>query len=440
MKKVYYFLFAAMGLASCSNEDALVPENNVSTGVTTSQLSIETRSYDEALAIAKNAISMLEDGDAATRSGEASRTIDLANGVKTYRQNVTRADGSVSNDPLLYVFNFNDNKGFAVVSAKRSTGGLLALVEKGSYDPNSKWNDGSSAIECLENLKEYVAEAKPEATTSVTRGSTVNFDNFYKIAVGQGPDFTVYEELENIHSIKPKLKVSWGQRGNIALCCPNKIAGSGPIALAQIMSFHKWPRHINLTYLDNRDNYQNWEKMLESKTPAQVPADFFQFPAFIREIGQRTGTTYMSNKSVTDINKLRDFMISQQYAVSFMFSINPEKDYRTNAIYSILTDMSFVVAQRTSAKGNTHTFVIDGCNYYRYRVYQQFKNGNINVYYEDPTNLNHINWCEGGNYDGYYSTYSLSPYYYTTDEGAEYFEGEKKPEYSGTMKFFSTGR
>ena len=206
------------------------------------------------------------------------------------------------------------------------------------------------------------------------------------------------------------------------------------------MSFHKWPRHINLTYLDNRDNYQNWEKMLESKTPDQVPADFFQFPAFIREIGQRTGTTYMSNKSVTDINKLRDFMISQQYAVSFMFSINPEKDYRTNAIYSILTDMSFVVAQRTSAKGNTHTFVIDGCNYYKYRVYQQFKNGNINVYYEDPTNLNHINWCEGGNYDGYYSTYSLSPYYYTTDEGAGYFEGEKKPKYSGTMKFFSTGR
>ena len=149
MKKVYYFLFAAMGLASCSNEDALVPENNVSTEVTTSQLSIETRSYDEALAIAKNAISMLEDGDAATRSGEASRTIDLANGVKTYRQNVTRADGSVSNDPLLYVFNFNDNKGFAVVSAKRSTGGLLALVEKGSYDPNSKWNDNSSAIESM---------------------------------------------------------------------------------------------------------------------------------------------------------------------------------------------------------------------------------------------------------------------------------------------------
>lgn len=467
MKKVYYFLFAALSLASCSNEDAFETTDNNSTDVASILSTSETRSYDEALAIAKNAISMLEDSTNTTRSGEPSRTLDLANGVKTYRKNVTRTDGSVSNDPLLYVFNFNDNKGFAVVSANRATEALLAVVENGSYDPNSKWND-SFAHECLENLKTYVAEAKPEA--NVTRsgerqepGSYFNDFDYYTYigpyVVAEGDGYRFMRDVKNIHTIAPRIKVEWGQRGDIASWCPNKIAGSGPIALAQIMSFHKWPRHINLTFYDNRDNYQNWELMETYKNSSyQIPESFVQFPAFIREIGQRTGATYMADKTVTDISNLRSFMKSQQYAVSEVCTLNTAIFNDVITMIKKLTNMSFLVVQANSTtnRSNYHTFVIDGCNYYQVHEYlegRQVERGSMRYDETCYYMLNHINWGEGGLYNGYYTFVALSPtatnhekthWNITGDNNnsnSGYFEGEKSPSYNlVTLKYFSTGR
>ena len=458
MKKVYYFLFAALSLASCSSEDDFETTGNNSTDVTSNLSNPEIRSYDEALTIAKDAISMLEEDENTTRSGEPSRTINLANGVKTYSKNVTRSDGSVSNDPLLYVFNFNDDKGFAVVSANRATEGLLAVVENGSYDPNSKWDDSSFANECLENLKKYAEKAK-SADKGVTRST--NAQGSELSSQYSSVDYDIVRDYVSINKIAPKLKVEWGQRGDIASWCPNKIAGSGPIALAQIMSFHKWPRHINLTHLDNRDNYQNWELMVTYKNSnAKIPSSFIQFPAFIREIGHRTGAKYLSNQTVTDISKLRSFMISQQYAVSDLFTLNLWVGVYSRGLTDMikkLTKMSFIVVQANSVtkSGNTHTFVIDGCDYY-YRSEMVYKKGTRELVDGSTTYnyLNHINWGEGGTYNGYYSVYALTE---PTDEvfltkdwnvtgditnpNSGYFEGETSPTYDErTLKYFSTGR
>ena len=85
--------------------------------------------------IAQNSIQMLQDDEVDARSAAPVRTLNL-NNVKTVRKTVSRADGTVSdNDTLLYIFNFDDNQGFAVVSASRQTDGLIAVTEAGNYDP-----------------------------------------------------------------------------------------------------------------------------------------------------------------------------------------------------------------------------------------------------------------------------------------------------------------
>lgn len=188
MKKIGYILFAAMGLASCSNDEIFEATANVAEE-SAQEVDFSRRSYSEALQIAQNSIAMIQDSAAVTRGEEVGRTLNLESGVKTYCQKTTRANGASANDTLIYVFNFNDNKGFAVVSANRATEGLLAVVENGSYDPNSKWID-SYALECLENAKEYVANAVDDEATNVTRAA---YDNNYHPIYMYPPTFdTIY--------------------------------------------------------------------------------------------------------------------------------------------------------------------------------------------------------------------------------------------------------
>ena len=101
--------------------------NNVST----------IRSFDEALQIAQSSISLV-DGTGQTRSGSP-RKIDL-NNWKIFENDLKTRANSNSNDTLMYVFNFEDNQGFAIVSASKETEGLIAVTESGSYDPSTSSN------------------------------------------------------------------------------------------------------------------------------------------------------------------------------------------------------------------------------------------------------------------------------------------------------------
>lgn len=77
------------------------------------------------------------------------------------------------NDTLLYVFNFNDEQGFAVVSANRQTEGLIAAVEMGSYDPAiPTGNPGFDTY--MQMAKVYVANTEvieKEAKVTTTKSS-----------------------------------------------------------------------------------------------------------------------------------------------------------------------------------------------------------------------------------------------------------------------------
>lgn len=445
MKKVYYYLFAAIGLVSCSSDDILETADNTPKEIATELPSKEYRSYGEAASLAKYALSMIEDSSKVTRSGEPGRSIDFENGVKAYRQNVTRANGSVGSDTLFYVFNFKDNKGFTIVSKRRAAEGVLAVVEEGNFDPNSNWN-GELPVD-LETIAEYVSTAKTDSV-NVTRHGGHEILDFSKVVpyYEETAEGELFRCIYDVHTIMPKLKVTWGQRGSIARCCPGNIACSGPIALAQIMSFHKWPRHMNLTYFDGRDNYNNWEEMVKYKNPSyEIPTSFFQFPAFIREIGQRTKTNYTNQ--TTDLAKMREFMISQQYAVSDICSVKTSEDDYKSSIANKLTNMSFIVGQLTSKSGKQQTFVIDGCNYYKeIEEYKHFFCPQYNYYKVNyDTRLIYINWCEGGSYNGYYSVNLIEPGYYTEQEikkKTNFYEGESqfKPQKNATLRFFSTGR
>ena len=127
MKKFYFVLaMVAVAVASCQKDVVYhdTPEQNQSVELAYSN----TRSYDEALEIAEGALKLLDGDD--TRS-TTKRVIKRGEG-QTVMRPVTRG-GEVNDEPIMYVFNNEDNQGFTIVAADRSQQPIIAVTEYGSY-------------------------------------------------------------------------------------------------------------------------------------------------------------------------------------------------------------------------------------------------------------------------------------------------------------------
>ena len=127
MKKLFVSLaVVAVAVTSCQKDVVYndMPEQNQSVELPNSN----TRSYDEALAIAEDALKLLE-GDE-TRS--TTKRVIKRNEGQTVLRPVTRG-GEENEEPIMYVFNNEDNMGFTVVAANKTVDPLIAVTEQGNY-------------------------------------------------------------------------------------------------------------------------------------------------------------------------------------------------------------------------------------------------------------------------------------------------------------------
>lgn len=194
MKRFLFTISVLLSLTACSNEELISLEKS-----DLQQSSVNRRSFSEIVEIAKNSILMLQGENTLTRSSNSCRTLNLSTGIKAFCQPVTRSvNGQNGSDTLLYVLNFNDDQGFAVVSASRGTDGLIAVTEKGSCDPNIP--TGNPGFDTYMNMaKAYVAYRDREAVKNEshqTRAAS-NQWRMYK---------EIYDTIVNC-KVEPKLHV-----------------------------------------------------------------------------------------------------------------------------------------------------------------------------------------------------------------------------------------
>ena len=187
--------------------------------------------YQEAAAVAQKSIGWLEK-NAKTRSKRGTRTINHAN-TKAVVDNATRNGGEA--DTLMYVFNFANNEGFAMVATARNSEQLIAVTEQGSYTPGVETeNEGFNMF--ARAAEEYVS------TLAITPGPG---------QIDPGGPFYKIEYQEDYNTIGPLLTTKWGQSGIYGSECPNSpygVAGCVAIAMAQIMVYHQHPASIAITY------------------------------------------------------------------------------------------------------------------------------------------------------------------------------------------------
>ena len=242
MKRKYLFLFGTLAVVACSTEDVFNAEDSTLSG----RVSMY-RSVEDAMNIAQSAIGMI--GDVSTRS--VSRTIDAAN-LQYVVASATK--GNAGNDTLLYIVNFANEEGFAVISANKSAEGLLAVIEKGSYQEGKlNYAENKGFADFMEWAKEY----NRMANNSIMSEESVNALVERK---------TVVDTLSS-QRVKTMVEVQWGQTGIEGTYAPNKKAGCSNTAMAQIMSYFCFPSTIAITYDGATINSQtlDWTAMKEHK-------------------------------------------------------------------------------------------------------------------------------------------------------------------------------
>ena len=144
MKKSFLILLTAVILAGCHKDELLLCGNEVSTE---NENIIKKRTPEEALHIAAEAAKMLEDS---TMSRTLSR---IPESVKVITSPTAR---SKVEDTLIYVVDYADDKGFALISAISVSDPLLAIIEDGHYEPSQNSIQESGFDMFMDYAKTYV--------------------------------------------------------------------------------------------------------------------------------------------------------------------------------------------------------------------------------------------------------------------------------------------
>lgn len=421
MKKLFVSLaVVAVAVTSCQKDVVYndMPEQNQSVELPSSN----TRSYDEALAIAEDALKLLE-GDE-TRS--TTKRVIKRNEGQTVLRPVTRG-GEENDDPIMYVFNNEDNMGFTVVAADRSQQPLIAVTEYGNYTYGEP-----TGVEPFDVYIDQVASQLmilpdpiplPDVPLEPTPGRIV-------------------DTVDIFTRVGPLLTTKWGQYGVYNDLCYNKLsqecpAGCVATAIAQIIAFQKHPSQLQITfdgdYLGDT-LYLNWTNILRHthnmSSHTQCSREHMNISKLFREIGERLEIKYNPQGSPTSDAKALNFLksvgfTSAKWTDGMSYALTKSNLIEGNPVY-----MGGYRYDAVAKEYIGHAWVADGVHYREYGTitYVSNPNYNPNIIYNNPepeyifeeSNIQiermlHFNWGYDGDCNGWFAVDNIC-----MKEGVEY--------------------
>ncbi len=389
MKKAL-FVIVAITLVACSKQKL---SEQAPSKLNKQEIRHTVRSYDEALKIAENAIDMLESSKSSTRSKEKCRKIDFTQNKVIMRDTKTRGD-SITSDSLIYVFNFENNEGFALVSASKNTEGLLAVTEQGHCDPDVP--SGIDGFDMFVNMaKDYVLYGKM---------SPRSFEEIKDSII----DIISYTE------IGPYIPVNWGQNCAEGEYCRNGKAGCTNVAMAQIMAYYCHPDTIHLSYSGGSVLNLNWTNIRNHGTThfANQCVDnttHSSISHLLRELGKRNRSYYYLASETYDgqARTVTDTLHVRPTFQGLGFTVGTFSSYNILNTRNTLDNQTPLLINGYTSNGVGHTWVIDGYMIENCIAYEMIKYGDGDwqfTGYSYPTTryLVHFNWGWYGANNGYF--------------------------------------
>jgi len=405
MKRTLFLLsiITSCFIISCSDDDTI--NVNHKKCVVSNQ---NSRTYDEAYKLAQKAASFIDEKDdvnnSTKRKIKSSTNQDICSSVVK-----TSQDGK---DTLMYIFNYENEKGFAIISAKNTTEGILAVTEDGNYIEGSAENDETGINLFLELAEKYIKE------------------NDMPNRLDPVPFFisdTLHNQVFNL------VRVKWGQRHPEGHYCPNGISGCVITAIAQIMSYYEYPDSIELTYpgADMSVQHLDWDDIRShilyypvngNESPLYCSASDSAHNALgrlCRQLGHLFGSTYNPTSTGTVSSTIKQDLIDLGY------NCNTLTSYTSGTSKTYLDQNKPLYLCGRTAQDSGHGWVVDG--YESLTIHSTYFDGtteNIFLLY------NHVNWGWNGRNNGYfldnvfdttnYHSLDSSPYPPTASYNFEY--------------------
>lgn len=403
-----------MLLSSCSEEMGPEPEN-LSESKAKVQVLPKLRTPEEAVNIASTAWHLLDDGGVMSRSG--GRNIDMSERINVIGSGSKgRADAS---DTLMYVVNYADNAGFAIISAVRDAPELIAVTESGNFN--------SEKVQSNPGLQLYLTDAK-EILSEQAANPLYKNDSVWVYDPRQPAtqEKTVVDTVW-IKKIPRRVLVKWNQDEPYNMECPydvssskNCYAGCAPIAMAQIISTFKYPKTITVEYKNPSFHITydiNWDKI------CSIPWHFkddvcdsdnsypthLRLAQIIRQIGEWGECDYGVDGSGMD-KSMYNYVMHKKlgYQVEPLAGVQ-QYSLSNHLIYSDSYQTILLVRGNDNIDGSGHVWVCDASKRFKIRSRHYVKEGRFGdweVKYTDygpEVCLNYFNWGWGGAGNGYYA-------------------------------------
>ena len=316
MKKLFLTL-SVLALFSCSQETVM--ETNEAP-------EMRLLPQEESFLIDRNSISLTSDDarNVAMRFASNGADTRASSGSPSVE---TVYDHSLG-IPLVHVVNFGDDNGYVIVSATSLTRGTSDINQMIQAEIARKTAMGYTYIGKLSAAASYLL---PENYQSLVKDISSHTDPDYNYN-----DVTLFFIRTNAtDKIGPLMGTQWDQGFPFNVDAPNGYAGCVPIAVAQIVYYHKYPSKYS------------WNQIYT----CPVLNDAFEY--FIKDIRQLCKVTYNSGGTASDYNKAYDAFTALGYQASK--DGVPDDTKLKNAIS--LRNPIFIVGDNTSVG---HAWVCEG--------------------------------------------------------------------------------
>lgn len=434
MKKVLLWIFTLILFVGCEKyENIRFPEtgNNMSDVV----------SVEEALKQLSLFHSVIVPN---TRSGKNHSSLKSIHSISVCGGRETTRSGVCVDlpDTMVYIVNFIDNEGFAVLGARRSLEPIYIVSESGSFD-------AEKLDKAIARLSEQSENERSRALSSDAKSfSDIGTDYIYDLMafglMNSGNDgvpsiggwngtgtttFLGYSDWKIIKKEGPLVTVKWNQTHpfNMSMdtnriTAPNKFytdkypVGCGIIAMAQIMSCVKKPAMAPAALSVSCD----WENLKTVSNYENVGLYF--------QPGAYTGYNYNYAKQLADVLYYLGTCFGRQY-INGESMVSPqniivglknlEPNYYADANFDVVS-LDKIYAQLDNGKplfmlgknetGAGHAWVVDGYASASREGTYLIQNENQDDMYMikfEQANFIHVNWGYSGAYDGYYTSFLL---------------------------------
>lgn len=248
MKRLFPLIALFAFMVSCSTEEPMLIKEH--TNYQRSNHKIEfLKALDKAFAVYDN---LLEKESVKSHNSHP----DINNIEYFLNHNISNTrSGEINNtDTLLYIVNFENNKGFSILSTDDRTQTIYAISTEGNINlADTSFNKGL----CL-----FLKNTEADINRSIARYPYIPIDTVLPPSIG-----TDIENYPSIIKVKPKLPENvskWGQGTPFNKYCFTinnnpALVGCTALSTAQVMAYHKYPPSY-------RSHQYDWDDMISNET------------------------------------------------------------------------------------------------------------------------------------------------------------------------------